>query len=373
MASSIIFKNRKLLFISNTVFWALLFLLELIQNYYFSANYGEDFNWFQRVSWTGSYYTSLWLLSILIYWIYTRTNQYPISKIFLVHLPISMVFGGLHLLLSVFITTYVRVEFDGQYEGELGTAYANMLKMVYPLVVSGFLMYWLVLIILMALDLYKKYRDQYTFSVELESKLTKSQLQTLKMQLQPHFLFNAMNAISMMIRREKDKEAIEMISGLGDMLRSTLTKEGKQMVSLEEEIELLRKYLKIEQVRFQDTLTVEIDIAENTTEIEVPSLILQPIVENAFKHGVSKCIGPSQIKIDSVLNGKSMKVSVYNTGPGLEEAWDLEANKGIGLTNTQTRLNQLYGDNYSISITNEYKGTLVEIEIPINDRPNEQG
>ena len=367
MSASPVFQNRKLLFLANTIFWLTLSVLELIQNYYFSTNYGEEFNFFQRLSWNGSYYLSLWILSILIYRIYLLTSERSIKGILLIHFPISILFGVLHLMLSVFFTTYIRVTFDGQYDGELWTAYGNMLKMVYPLIVNGFLMYWLVVIILMALDMYKKYRNQYTFSVELESKLTKSQLQTLKMQLQPHFLFNAMNTISMMIRRNKDEEAIEMISGLSDMLRSTLTKEGKQMVTLSEEMELLKKYLKIEQVRFQDTLEVEINLTEESLNAEVPSLILQPIVENAFKHGISKSLGNSRIEIRSEIKNDNLSVSVYNSGPGLHEDWHLESNNGIGLNNTRNRLKQLYGENYSLSINDQEKGTVVTITLPHNN------
>lgn len=364
MSTPIFFQNRKILFAANTIFWLMLCVLELIQNYYFSTNYGEEFNFFQRASWAGSYYFSLWVLSIFIYRIFLFTSEKPIPKILLIHFPISLIFGTLLLLLSVFLTTYIRVEYDGQHDGELFPAYLDMLKMVYPLIVNGFLMYWLVLIILMALDLYKKYRNQYTFSVELESKLTKSQLQTLKMQLQPHFLFNAMNTISMMIRRNKDEEAIEMISGLSDMLRSTLTKEGKQMVTLAEEIDLLKKYLKIEQVRFQDTLNVNFDIDQESLTSEVPSLILQPILENAFKHGISKSLGNSQISIISKLTEGSLFISIFNSGPGLPEDWDLDSIKGIGLKNTKNRLEQLYGNHYTLKITNKDRGTVVELNFP---------
>jgi LytS/YehU family sensor histidine kinase len=269
------------------------------------------------------------------------------------------------MLLTVFLTTFIRARFDGQYEGELISAFTNMVKMVYPLIVNGFLMYWLVLIILLVLDFYKRYRDQYTFSVELESKLTKSQLQTLKMQLQPHFLFNAMNTISMMIRRKKDKEAIEMISGLSDMLRSSLAKEGKQMVPLSEEIELLKKYLKVEQVRFQDTLKIIFNMEESAMKELVPSLLLQPIVENAFKHGVSKSIGNCRIEIGSYIEQEKLNIKVYNTGPSLPENMDIDSCKGIGLKNTKSRLEQLYGAEYQLSITNQPEGTLVEIVIPL--------
>jgi LytS/YehU family sensor histidine kinase len=244
--------------------------------------------------------------------------------------------------------------------------YQEWLGYSHEFLIPSFMMYWLMILILFAYDTYKKYRDQYIVSVELESKLTHSQLQTLKMQLQPHFLFNALNTISMMIRRKKDEDAIEIVSGLSDLLRSTLTREGEQFVTLDDELDLLSKYLNIEKVRFKDKLQIHFEIDPECRDILVPNLILQPIVENAFKHGVSKRIEGSELRVEAKMVLNHLHISILNRGPLLPEGWHLNGNKGIGLSNTVSRLQQLYGSESDFNISNFNNiGVRVELYLPV--------
>ena len=238
----------------------------------------------------------------------------------------------------------------------------------YPIVTSSFMVYWLMILIMFGLDFYKKYKTQYTHNLELESQLTQSQLQTLKMQLQPHFLFNALNTISMMIRRKKDDQAVEMISGLSDLLRTTLTKQKDQFVSLQEELELIQKYLEIEQKRFKDNIKVVYEIDEYSKNINVPNLILQPLIENAIKHGLSKTMGEGMIKISSKVENQQLNLAVFNTSPylNIEEEQNMNDN-GIGLSNTRKRLSQLYKDNFEFNIAyQEPIGVMLEMVLPIS-------
>jgi LytS/YehU family sensor histidine kinase len=186
------------------------------------------------------------------------------------------------------------------------------------------------------------------------------------MQLQPHFLFNALNTISMMIRRKKDEDAIEIVSGLSDLLRSTLTREGEQFVTLDDELDLLSKYLNIEKVRFKDKLQIHFEIDPECRDILVPNLILQPIVENAFKHGVSKRIEGSELRVEAKMVLNHLHISILNRGPLLPEGWHLNGNKGIGLSNTVSRLQQLYGSESDFNISNFNNiGVRVELYSPV--------
>jgi LytS/YehU family sensor histidine kinase len=148
--------------------------------------------------------------------------------------------------------------------------FKSTLSWDYPLVTNSFLVYWLMIIIMFGLNFYKKFKNQYIQNLELESQLTQSELQTLKMQLQPHFLFNALNTISMMVRRKKGDQAVVMISGLSDLLRTTLTRQSDQFVTLKEELELIRKYLEIEQNRFKDNIKVVYEIDAKLNKYQCP-------------------------------------------------------------------------------------------------------
>lgn len=265
--------------------------------------------------------------------------------------------------MSAFMMSNDNPEFADQtyWQGFMST-----LKWDYPLITNSFLVYWLMIIIMFGLNFYRKYKNQYIHNLELESQLTQSELQTLKMQLQPHFLFNALNTISMMVRRKKEDHAVEMISGLSDLLRTSLTRQSDQYVSLKEELSLIEKYLEIEQNRFKDNIKVVFEIDEKTKQLPVPNLILQPIIENAIKHGLSKTMGKGMIKISSKVAEGKLLISIFNTSPFLNlNNEDCLENNGIGLSNTKKRLKQLYKDDYAFTI--EYQepiGVMVEMKFP---------
>jgi LytS/YehU family sensor histidine kinase len=205
----------------------------------------------------------------------------------------------------------------------------------------------------------------------MEHQLSRAQLKSLKMQLNPHFLFNAFNTISMMVRQERGKTAVKMISGLSDMLRHSLVAEPKQFVSLNEEIDLIEKYLLLESERYKDRLDIEWDLDEKLLDVQVPSLILQPIVENAFKHGISKNMSRSLLKISIRKENQTLILEVYNTGSFLPINWDINKNKGLGLANTINRLVKLYQKDYKIQISEKEKGVAVKVRIPLIEIKND--
>jgi two-component sensor histidine kinase len=197
----------------------------------------------------------------------------------------------------------------------------------------------------------------------LEGELARARLQTLRMQLHPHFLFNALHAVSELIHRDP-RAADNMVSRLGDMLRATLESDDKDEVPLRRELELLERYLDIERVRFRDRLEVSIEIAPECLDAAVPSLILQPLVENAIHHGIASRPGASRVEIRAERAGASLLLRVSDDGRGLG-AEAPAPSAGIGLSNSRARLAQLYGQRQRLELQNGDGGGLeVILEIP---------
>lgn len=228
--------------------------------------------------------------------------------------------------------------------------------------VMGIVGYKIILTTNYALDYYKKFQDEKHRSAQLEAKLAQAQLNALKMQLQPHFLFNTLNSISN-LALEDPKKTVQMIARLGDFLRLTIDSNGTQQMSLEQELEFLKNYLEIEQIRFKDRLKVGFKIAPETLSAEVPNLILQPLVENAIKHGIAKSLSAGEIKISANRNGEFLRLEVENDGVFLNG--DGFEKEGVGIANTRERLQQLYGDNFHFELKPlEKGGAKVLLEIP---------
>jgi two-component system, LytTR family, sensor kinase len=227
---------------------------------------------------------------------------------------------------------------------------------------TNFIVYALIVCGHYAYDYYQKYRDREIRSVELEGRLAQAELQNLKMQLHPHFLFNTLHTISVLMMRDANL-ANRMLIRLSDLLRITLDNSGGQMVPLKQELDFLRGYLEIEQTRFQDRLTVDIDVQSAALDAQVPNLILQPLVENAIRHGIATQPGAGRIDLRATTDGPVLRLTVRDDGPGL----DGSLKKGIGLTNTEARLRQLYGAAHTFEIRNSPSGgTEVTITIPLN-------
>lgn len=202
--------------------------------------------------------------------------------------------------------------------------------------------------------------------IRLSEQLAKAQLSSLRRQIEPHFLFNTLKSIAAQIREAKNDEAVEMISSLGDVLRAVISDSNRQEVSLGEEIELLRKYLDIQKVRFADRLQVDVQIPATLLSAVVPSFFLQPVVENALQHGIAKRAQGGEIRISAArLNGYLM-LTIYNDGPPLKE--NERGSSGIGLSNLKNRLDGLYGESYKFSIqSKDSSGVEVCVSLPFRE------
>jgi signal transduction histidine kinase len=233
------------------------------------------------------------------------------------------------------------------------------------LLVYGFhgniIRYWIVLGLQVAIRAFRL-RMQ---SSELSAQLTRAQLNALKMQLQPHFLFNTLGAIMVLVRKGEARQAESMLARMSDLLRSALESVEAQEAPLWRELEFLRLYLSIEEVRFQDRLRVRIASDPTLTDALLPHMALQPIVENAVRHGLARSETAVLIEVEARRVADDMVLTVQDDGPGnLPPGFE---GKGIGLTNTRSRLQRLYGERFSLSIQNRTpRGVLVKMVLPFH-------
>jgi signal transduction histidine kinase len=217
-----------------------------------------------------------------------------------------------------------------------------------------------------AVDMYRRFKSREIQSSQLEARLAQAQNEALRMQLQPHFLFNTLHSVSALI--DIDPAAADlMLSRLGDLLRQTLDLSGKQEVSLRLELAILQNYLEIQRIRFLDRLQMRVECPEPLLEAQVPSFMLQPQVENALKHGFSRHSGGGLITIRARAEGGRLILEVEDDGCGLS---DFPPREGIGTANTKARLELLYGEDQSFELLPATGGgTLVRIRLPLHDVP----
>lgn len=221
-----------------------------------------------------------------------------------------------------------------------------------------------------ALDFQQKARDRELRSLELEAQLAQAQIMALRMQLNPHFLFNTLNTISMLVRESDNDRAVRMLAGLGSLLRHVLDDIGRQQVPLSEEIEFIQRYLDIEGLRFEDRLRVRIDVEPGLFDVLVPNLILQPLVENAIRHGIARRGAAGQVRITAQRDQNRILLSVRDDGPGLRDEAASDRKAGVGLQNTWARLHRLYGAEGQLKVEDADGGGVVAVvSFPLESAP----
>lgn len=217
-----------------------------------------------------------------------------------------------------------------------------------------------------ALTLYAHRRERDAHAATLAAQLASARLDALRAQLHPHFLFNSLHAISSLVRDGRNADAVRLISGMSDLLRRVLETDTREL-QLAEELDLVRKYVEIQQVRFGDRLQVQIDSDEPASATMVPALLVQPLVENAVRHGVSPRIEGGRIHIRARVNQSHLVVEVEDDGPGVPEGWSIPAARGhgTGLANLRERLQALYGQAADLAVGRAASGgVLVTARIP---------
>ncbi len=318
----------------------------------------------------------LWSLAIWSYWallaplIFRLAERMPLgrerlARATLAHFALSFLFGLSHIALFALLGTLFGQSRPGvtiTFLGEFGRGVRVFLYI-------ELILYWAILGAAVARDSYRKYRERETRARELETQLGLARLEALRMQIRPHFLFNALNTVAMLVRNNENKQAVEMVAGLGELLRSSLDDSAGQEVPLAAELGFVRRYLAIEEFRFSDRLRIEVDVPEELLEAEVPNLILQPLVENAIRHGVAKSSVSGLVRITARRENGWLELSVEDDGPGLPAGWRPDAGGGIGLRNVRSRMEQLYGSRQEFVLQNvEPQGAAARLRIPFRRR-----
>lgn len=303
-------------------------------------------------------------------------DRWPIERRFTfagLHLPFSVVFSILATVIEVPLLLLL-----GVFPAKSPPTVVGGIKLFLSWgIQGGVIRYWAVIVLQAVYRSQKqtKIRERETFELkvqasELAQQLATAQLGALKMQLQPHFLFNTLGAIVVLIQQQKTAQAAAMVEKLSDLLRLTLEDVEAQEVPLWRELEFLRLYLAIEQVRFEDRLKVRIVPAAALSDVLVPHMVLQPIVENAVRHGLGQSEEAVTIEVAASSNNGSLTLVVSDDGPGLLAA--TPGHSGIGLTNTKNRLERLYGSKAGLSLERaERRGVRVTITLPVRMAPPE--
>ncbi|BFI97472.1 MAG: histidine kinase [Rhodanobacter sp.] len=341
-------------------FWTLLALSYALSGGLSSISEGDSPNWLRNLVWNlGNFW--LWMALVpLLGWLGRQGAGRGWRRFCVVHVPASLAVALAQMLAHLTLFWWLcgpgrmPVHTFGQYV-RMEFAYSYHLAV---------LTYWIVLAALRGLESRRRLRDERLRSAQLETQLAQAQLQALRMQLQPHFLFNTLNAISALALADP-LQARLMIARLSDFLRLTLEERHAPQVPLARELEFLRCYLDIQRVRFQDRLGTRLDVAEDALHAAVPNLILQPLVENALRHGLLAKAEPGNLQVHGRRDGDKLVLCVDDDGLGLPAEG---ASEGIGLTNTRARLAMLFGADACMELQRrDGGGTRVELRLPFRE------
>jgi two-component system, LytTR family, sensor kinase len=226
---------------------------------------------------------------------------------------------------------------------------------------EDFWMYWPIVVIWSLVEYYQRYRERDLKASQLSEQLVRAELQALRNQLHPHFLFNALNSITALIH-EDIEAADDMLADLAYLLRAYLTGCDEQVMELGREVDLLNTYVRIQQRRFEDRITWVTDIPANLLDAHVPALLLQPLVENAIVHGIAPRSGRGRVQIKARADGTSLRLEVSDDGIG----FPVDCQEGVGIANTRARLSQLYGGHQSFDVQRRSgTGTVVRVVLPL--------
>lgn len=284
------------------------------------------------------------------------------------HLAFVMCFIFFHLALVAYQFQYFEPDKEPVMQGYAAWEHMGHILIADPFLLTDLIIYMLFVVSFNISNYVQLVKQKEQDASRLEASLFKSKLHALQMQVSPHFLFNTLNSISVLVQKRDFNTAEEMIHRLSDFFRMTLEKSGEQMVPLEAELELLDNYLAIEQMRFKDRLTVEKVVDRRTLGVPVPAMILQPLVENSLRHGINGLEGPGMLTIKSTWMADRILLEIIDNGAGCAPFPSPQFKEGIGLSNVRGRLQQIYANKHVFAFdSTPDKGTRVAIEVPIPD------
>lgn len=310
--------------------------------------------------------------------------RFPIKKGAWLRPSLMLLMGG---VLFALVHVALRGAFHGVWDASqrnfvsIWNTQAHPLQIRWNLLKRLLMLNWLndiawtyapIVVVAYAISYYQKFREREVRTAQLEVHLAKAHLQSLKSQLRPHFLFNTMHSISALMLTDVHA-ADKMMTRLSDLLRMSLEDGALQMTSLNRELEFINGYLEIEKIRFEDRLNIHLDIAAETLDAEVPHLVLQPLVENAVRHGIAKRTAAGELRIQSAQENGTLWLRVTDNGPGFDESNGCGSKSSLGVRATRERLQTLYGNNQNFSVRNLTEGGVeacVRIPFRIEARPS---
>jgi two-component system LytT family sensor kinase len=347
-------------YLASFAIWTAFGLFMWSQDFARSHYFGDPTPWWHGlVTWL----IGVWTDALATPWVFALADRYPVERArwprnVAIHFAASIAFALGSFAIVAAISTLIG------FYGPIPTSSFRQ-TFTLALVISGnnvVIAYLVLVVVHHLLRYYRGLRQREHEALALEAELARAQLGALKVQIQPHFLYNTLNAIAVLVRSGRGIEAEEMLGRLGELLRRVLDDSDAQQVSLRRELEYVQLYLAIEQVRFGERLIVETDAAPGTLDAQVPQLGLQPIVENAVRHGVGRSATPVTIRIAARRANGSLELEVADDGPGLPSE---PGPGGIGLANTRARIATLYGDAGSLTVASgEPRGVTVTLVVP---------
>ena len=339
-------------------FWTLVGLAFAAQFYLSSNLLGRSITWVEAITYSlGDWY--VWALLSLPIARFARRfppEEGPAWRTAAIHLAAALGFSLAYVVLRALV---------GQAHSWLLDEPVTFPEVFRPLWVRTFpfnlLIYGVIIAVSHSIDYYRKYHERTVHALELEKHLAEARLQALLRQLKPHFLFNTLNGIASLMHSDV-QAADRMLVRLAELLRLTMSHPGQPLTRLQDEITFIEKYLEIERIRFRDRLSVTIDVDPAALEAQVPSLILQPLVENAIRHGVEPYARPGRIELVVRCEPGTVVLTVRDNGAG-EPAGGF-SREGIGLGNTRARLRELYGEQHRFELANHPDGGLI-VRVPL--------
>jgi sensor histidine kinase YesM len=348
------------------VLWTLLAFLNAAGAHVYMASTDRPVSWGQLLAWSLTVSTVWSALTPIAYELGRRFtfDRSSWRRSLLVHL-----LAGIAL---TFLSAIIVVALDPLVTWTTTEPHVPMRAHMLSRALLDLQRYWYVVLITQAIDYYGKYRERELVSSQLEAQLANAQLDVLKSQLEPHFLFNALNSIAALARND-GPAAENMTLQLADLLRASLDAAGVHEVTLRQELQFLQKYIDIQQTRFQDRLRVETNVDPVVLSALVPNLILQPLVENAIRHGIAPRRDPGVIRLSVWRDPDDLWIEVRDNGVGLPRGRGNLPVEGVGLRNTRARLTQLYNDDHMLVLDDAPGGgCCTRIRLPYREHPREE-
>ncbi|WP_223549017.1 sensor histidine kinase [Aestuariivivens sp. NBU2969] len=340
--------------------YAVFVIIYSFKNAYLRIYHGRDTAWgnfiFENVlDWC--------LITVFMIFIAMTTKYLFVKKVKFLHIVI------IHLFFSFFIGAFTLgiswgIDLLSTTEADMKNDLSDMVIHFIRLIDLHFLIYISLVTIIYMYYYFKKTQESELRTIKLQDKLSQAHLRFLQTQMHPHFLFNTLNGIHSLIDINTEKSKT-MIVDLSDLLRNVLDKKDQNLIELQEELDILKKYIHIKKTRFSDQLTFTIDVEDSLENVLVPNMILQPIIENATKHGYSNVHKTIDVNISIKKAKEKLKIKIENTGKQINESLFALLKKGNGISNINERLKTLYKTEYDLKIYNHESRVITEIIFPI--------